>query len=132
MGSTIEALVRLFAGRVPDAESNSRVLEIVSRPDRWSAAHAVFDEIRSRANRCANDLQRGQYWFEEVCLQSIYNATEPPDPFDSCSPFFVGGFALSLARTLRIDVTPVVDVLAPIKVVTSVPPQIVDLKSWSG
>ena len=28
------------------------------------------------------DVQVRQYGFEESCLQAMYNATDPPDPFD--------------------------------------------------
>src|SRR4051812_1719892 len=47
-GGSIAAFLRLFAGRVPDAESNARVSELASEPAGWSAGHAVFDEVRRR------------------------------------------------------------------------------------
>jgi hypothetical protein len=117
MGRTIAALLQLFAGRVPDSESNARVLELASEPARWSAGHAVFDEVRRRLLVAldSKDMPRElQHYFEESCCQAIYNATDPPDPFDPGSAFFVAGQAIGLARAVGVPVERVVVVLAPI------------------
>jgi hypothetical protein len=81
----------------------------------WSAAHAVFDEIRGRAQtavgvrdavRCAQDR------FEELCCKATYNAaTSADDEFDSSSPFIIAGAALKLARAVGISVEVIVDLL---------------------
>jgi hypothetical protein len=116
MGGFIAALLRLFAGRVPDSESNTRVLELASDPARWSAGHAVFDEVRQRllADMKVKDGPRErQHYFEESCCQALYNATEPPDPFDPGSAFFVAGQAIGLAKAVAVPVEEVVTVLAP-------------------
>jgi hypothetical protein len=116
MGNYIAGLLSLFRGRVPDPESNHRVLELASSPARWSAGHALFDEVRKRLLADGKDKVDGrstQYCFEESCLQALYNATDPPDPFDPGSPFFVAGQALGLARAIGIPVEAVVTVLAP-------------------
>jgi hypothetical protein len=116
MGGFIAGLFRLFGGRVPDAESNGRVLELADTPNRWSAGHAVFDEVRYRllAAMDAKDRPREmQHYFEESCCQAMYNATCPPDPFDPGSAFFVAGQALGLARVVGVSVEAVVAVLAP-------------------
>jgi hypothetical protein len=84
MGGFIAALLRLFAGRVPDPESNTRLLELASDPARWSAGHAVFNEVRRRLLAAKKDKDRPREWqhhFEESCCQALYNATDPPDPF---------------------------------------------------
>jgi hypothetical protein len=116
MGEYIAGLLRLFLGRVPDPESNARVLQLATTPSRWSAGHALFDLVRSRllAELATTDRARSaQYHFEESCLQAMYNATEPPDPFDSGSAFFVAGMALGLARAVGVPEHEVVTVLAP-------------------
>ncbi|WP_165246929.1 hypothetical protein [Paludisphaera soli] len=116
MGSVIAALLRLFAGKVPDLESNTCVLELASDPTRWSAGHAVFDEVRKRLLTAleAEDGTRGwQYQFEESCCQAMYNATCPLDEFDSESAFFIAGQAIDLARVVGVPVERVVAVLAP-------------------
>jgi hypothetical protein len=116
MGGFIAALLRLFAGQVPDPESNTRVLELASDPTRWSAGHAVFDEVRRRrlaAMKAEDGLRERQHHFEESCCQAIYNATDPPDPFDPGSAFFVAGQAIGLARVAGVPLERVIAVLAP-------------------
>jgi hypothetical protein len=117
MGCFIAALLRLFVDRVPDSESLACVLELASDPARWSAGHAVFDEVRSRllaAQNAKDGPREGQHAFEESCCQAMYNATDPTDPFDPGSAFFVAGQAIGLARTFGLPLEEVVAVLAPV------------------
>jgi hypothetical protein len=114
MGRIIAALLGLFGGRVPDSESNARVSELANTPGRWSASHAVFDEVRRRllASTDAEDkLREWQYYFEESCCKAMYNAADPPDPFDSGTAFFLAGEAIGLARAAGVPVEKVVAVL---------------------
>jgi hypothetical protein len=114
MGEVIAGLLRLFRGRVPDAESSARVLELALDPDWWSEAHAVFDEIRTRslaACKAKDDLRTDQYCFEELCCKAMYNASSPNDPFDPSSPFSVAGAALRFARVVKVPVEAVAAVL---------------------
>jgi hypothetical protein len=116
MGGMIVGLLRLFGGRVPDAESNARVAELAGNPARWSAGHAVFDEVRRRLLAAAAAKDRAREWqhhFEESCCQAMYNATDPRDPFDPGSAFFVAPQALGLARVVGVAVAEIVAVLAP-------------------
>lgn len=116
MGGDIAALLRLFVGKMPDPESNTQVLELASNPTRWSAGHAVFNEVRRRllvAMKSEDGLRAGQYSFEESCCQAIYNATEPLGPFDPASAFFVAGQAIGLARIAGVPMEQVIAVLAP-------------------
>jgi hypothetical protein len=114
MGRTIAALLRLFRDRVLDRESAAKVAELADTPDRWSAAHAVFDEIRQRLLDASEDAPEAvQYAFEEVCCKSLYNATAAPDPFDASSPFFVAPAAFRLAEELNCPIESVVEALRP-------------------
>jgi hypothetical protein len=116
MGGIIASLLRVFAGRVPDAESNARVAELAATPARWSAGHAVFDEVRRRllaASKSQDQAREWQHHFEESCCQAMYNATGARDPFDPSSAFFVAPQALGLARVIEVPVADVVAVLAP-------------------
>ncbi len=116
MGGYIAGLLHLFVGRVPDAESNARVLELAATPSRWSAGHVVFDEVRARLLLAIDAKDRSREWqhhFEESCCQALYKATDPPDPFDPGSAFFVAGQALGLARVVGVPFEAVVAVLAP-------------------
>ena len=110
MGKYIAALVRLF-DCAPDQESNKSILELAENPQFWSAAHAHFDEVRNRfLSTSKNTLQR-QYSFEEDCCKALYNATDPTDPFDPSSAFFVVPSALALAEDLGV---PFASVLAAV------------------
>jgi hypothetical protein len=117
MGRIILEILRLFHGRVPDAQSAAVVTELAMAPNRWTAAHAVFDEIR-RCNLAAIEakdaVRCAQYGFEELCCQAMYNAaTSARDEFDPSTPFFVAGAALELARAVGVPVEVIASVLAP-------------------
>jgi hypothetical protein len=115
MGGYILRMLGLFAGRVPDAESNARVTELAATSNRWSAGHAVFDEVRHRmlgAMDRQDRLMAAQHIFEESCCQAMYNATEPRDPFDPSSAFFVVGWALGLARLVGVPLDAIAAVFA--------------------
>lgn len=117
MGKTIAALLGLFIGRAPDSESIGCVLELATAPARWSAGHAVIEEVRRRLLTATDAKDRQREWqhhFEESCCQALYNATDPPDPFDAASAFFVAGHALALAWSVGVSVEAVVAVLAPL------------------
>jgi hypothetical protein len=118
MGESIVGLLSLFQGRLPDSESHSRVLELSCTPDKWSAGHKVFDEVRHRlpaAMEAKDPLRCAQHYFEEACLQAMYNATMPEDPFDPGSSFFVAGAAIGLARVSNVPIDGILSVLAPAK-----------------
>ncbi len=101
MGNRLERMLRTFGPLVRDQESNWTVAKLCAQQSQWRAAHAVFDEIRRRRLRAADDpLLEAQYWFEEACSEACYNAIAPPDPFDESAPFWVGPAALGLARHL--------------------------------
>ena len=116
MGRLIVGLLRVFTGRVPDAESNACVAELAATPARWSAGHAVFDEVRRRLLVASKDkakILEWQHCFEESCCQAMYNATDASDPFDANSAIFVAPQALGLARAAGVPLADVVAVLAP-------------------
>lgn len=115
MGGYIVGLLRVVAGRVPDTESHACVADLAANPNRWSAGHAVFDEVRRRllaAMDRRDSIRCDQYALEESCCQAMYNATEPPDPFDPSSAFFVVAQALGLAQSLALPLDSVAAVFA--------------------
>jgi hypothetical protein len=116
MGQGIAGLIRLFHGCVPDPESHARVLELATTPNRWSAGHALFDQIRGRllaAMERKDQVLCAQYSFEESCLQALYNAAGPLDPFDASSPYWVAGSAFGLARSVGVSEKAILAVFAP-------------------
>jgi hypothetical protein len=117
MGEMIVSLLRLLEGQVPDPESHARVLELAMTQDKWHAGHKLFDVVRNRllAAIDANDsVKCAQYSFEESCLKTMYNESNPDDPFDSVSPFFVPIEAIGLARELGIPPESVLAILVPV------------------
>jgi hypothetical protein len=116
MGASIAKLLQLFHGKVPDAESNSRVLELAVTPAKWSAAHALFDVVRTRylvATKANDDVRSAQYEFEESCLEALYNESSPSNPFDSVSPYWVVPSAVGLARAIEMPVEDVLTAMIP-------------------
>lgn len=119
MGRVIFKLLKHFDGRVPDPESFAKVIELAAAPRRWLAAHCVFDQIRHRRlsaklmheaiNPTSLEWQRA---FEELCCKAMYNCTSADDPFDPSSPFFVAGAAINLAKTLKMPLDEVAEILA--------------------
>jgi hypothetical protein len=115
MGGLIAGLVRVLAGRVPDAESNARAAELATTPARWTAGHAVFDEVRRRllvASKARDQAREWQYHFEESCCKARYHATEPPDPLDPSSAFFVVVQAMGMTRAFKIPLEPIAEVVS--------------------
>lgn len=99
MGRQIEAVLAALAPFSRDRESNAAVLALLRAPERWKAGHTYFCEVRDRLLLAREQgTSDNQYWFEEACCQAVYNATNPQDPFDPSSAYFVVPFALTLAQ----------------------------------
>src|SRR5262245_36072343 len=126
MQSTILALLRLFRDRARDSETNAWVTELVADRNQWPRAHDLFDLIRDRLLVATGDAGRPhvppdrvdrarvhQYAFEELCLKAMFNETDTRYPFDACSPFWIAGSAIQLARRLGVPVEAVIAVIAP-------------------
>ncbi len=110
VGTSIEALLHLFSNKVPDQESNQQLLAL-AESKKWSSAHALWGQVRDRclrASKSNDDIRCQQYRFEESCLETLYNDTDPDDPFDSISPYWVVPSALGLATTLSIPIDDVI------------------------
>lgn len=123
MQSTILALLRLFRERARDSQTNAWVIELVADQDKWPRAHDLFDLIRNRLLEVTGDADTApvqvdparvlQYAFEELCLKAVFNETDTEYPFDACSPFWVAGSAVQLARALRVPAEAVIALIAP-------------------
>ena len=111
MGESIARLVSLFDGRVPDAEVQERLGVISADAGRWAEAHRYRNTVRDRLLATEDRLLRGQYGFSESCLESLYNETDPRDPFDSVSPFWVVPNAIWLAQQGDIPVEAILEAI---------------------
>ena len=125
MQSEILALLKLFRERARDPETNTWVTAVVADQDQWPRAHDLFTLVRNRLLVASGDAGRPpmaldrpdrarvcQYVFEEFCLKTVFNETDTRCPFDSCSPFWIAGSAIQLARELGVPVEAVVAVIA--------------------
>jgi len=125
----ILALLELFRECAPDQESHALVTALVANKSRWIEAHDLFDVVRDRLLKATGDAGRpfvpkdridharvSQYYFEELCLKSIYNESDTDCPFDSDSPFFVAGSAIQFARNVGVPIDSVLKVIAPNRV----------------
>lgn len=113
VGASIIALSRLFQDQVPDPLSLRQILNVALSED-WSRAHGVRSQVRSRlllTSNAEDPVRLAQYWFEESCLETLCNDTQPDDPFDSISPYWVVPNAIKLAGQLSV---PIDDVLAAV------------------
>ena len=104
MGASILKLVVLFDKCAPDPDIQSDLKAIVSDHNRWATAHTYRDIVRTRMLRTKDDAKLAQYAFAEACLETIYNETDPDDPFDSVSPFWVVPTAASFAKLVGISI----------------------------
>lgn len=103
MARRVSALFALFT-QSPDRESHQFMVSFVQCPERWSAGHVVFNELRRRFLALGEDKQRcAQYFFEECCAQALYNASYPVDPFDPSSAFFIAPAAFEFAAILGVS-----------------------------
>ena len=128
MQKQILALLRLFHDKARDQETSAWVYDLIDDDSKWSSAHDLFDVVRDRLLTATGDAGRppvakdridrarvSQYAFEELCLKTIYNETDTDCPFDYCSPFWLSGSAIHLARELGVRIEAVIQVIAPSK-----------------
>jgi len=109
----IVSILQIFDGRAPDPESHLRVMAVAADSKKWDEAHGLFYEVRDRSFKHENDAKRmSQYYFEELCLKTLYNQVEPSD-FNPDSPFWVIPSAIDFARNLGIPSYVVTDVFLP-------------------
>jgi hypothetical protein len=114
----IKALLVLFQEVVPDHESNRLVWRYCNEKEKWHKAHSLFSTIRDRnlaAISKGDVVKECQYCFEEVCVETLYNLTNPKDPFDADTPYWIVKNALALANALEVDTDLVVEIVAPNK-----------------
>lgn len=100
MGETIARLVAVFSAAPPDPTVHDWLTSLANAPDRWREAHATRGRVRDKLLKTRDAKLIAQYYFAEACLESLYNETNPDDPFDSVSPFWVVPHALTFAETL--------------------------------
>ena len=101
-GAIIELLDH-YLTRVSETATMRLLREVAADWHRWSEGHAVFDRIREKtleAEHSSDRLASNQYAFEEICAKTLYNMSNPEDPFDSDSAFWILPLAANLSAAL--------------------------------
>jgi len=115
VAASISSLLRLFADHVADSKSNVLVLRLATSDD-WSSAHQMRMSIRDKYLKAAKTnehLKTIQYLFEESCLETLYNDTNPDNAFDAISPYWVVPNALRLSQALSLPLGDVLVAMRP-------------------
>jgi len=106
--STDAAILELLDFFLPLCEDASTMLEVRDMAAdwrKWRDGHKVFDHIRKKtlvAELGSDSFRSHQYSFEEICVKTLYNLSNPQDPFDSDSSFWVLPIALQFATAIGI------------------------------
>jgi hypothetical protein len=112
----IRPVLILIIGYTSDTSTINELIAMIDDAGLWPKAHDLFDRIRDKTiktDRTHDGRMCAQYCFEEICAKTIYNLTDPIDPFDDDSMFWVFPLALDTARRLGIDSGKIVDAIAP-------------------
>src|SRR5476649_2355660 len=111
----MEALISLFKPSCRDTETLMELQGLLHHEKEWPKAHYLCTRIRARnlnAIKGGDGRAEAQYYFEEVCAQTIYNLSASKKPFDPDSPYWVIPMALKLARVLEIDSRKIIEIVA--------------------
>lgn len=106
--STKEAIAELLAYFLLLCEDKSTMQEVYDMAidwRKWKEGHKIFNRIRGKtlvAEANHDSLRTNQYLFEEICAKTLYNLSNPQDPFDSDSSFWVLPIALEFAATIGV------------------------------
>lgn len=80
------------------------VLEIAHDATRWREGHRAFDAVRRLTLEAERRRSIGTYvsllFVAEITAKTVYNASEPPDPFDDDAPWWLAPIARHFALTV--------------------------------
>ncbi|MDO8526735.1 MAG: hypothetical protein Q7T03_03495 [Deltaproteobacteria bacterium] len=83
------------------------VLEVANNPSKWKDAHHVFSLIRritlqeENSKEECKKIQLEILYLAENVIKVIYNATNPSDPFDDDSGWWIGSCLRSLVDLIN-------------------------------
>jgi hypothetical protein len=112
--AAMSSFARLFRPYVEERATWQEVEAMIRDESTWQGAHALFDRIRIKTLSVqeGDDKLNCQYSFEEICAKTLYNFSDPVDPFDVDSPFWVIPLALRFSRFLKLPDSAVLDAIA--------------------
>jgi len=109
----IEALVVLFLPCCKDRVTLLELKGLLGDEKEWPKAHYLSTRIRAKnlkAGKSGDAKAEAQYYFEEICAQTIHNLSGPKVPFPADTPYWVIPIALKFARALEMDERKVIEI----------------------
>jgi hypothetical protein len=109
----IEALLLLFQPYCKDKETLLELTGLLHHEKEWPKAHYLSTRIRAKslkAGESGDTKAEAQYYFEEICAQTVHNLSGPKVPFPADTPYWIIPIALKFARTLELDERKVVEI----------------------
>lgn len=106
-------LLLLFESRCQDSRNLTELLRVLSGSrSSWSNARSCFASARTRHRRGGEASSTQQLFFEEVVSKTLYNLSGASAPFDADSPYWVVPGALSLAESLDLPSSSVLEIVS--------------------
>jgi hypothetical protein len=109
----IEALIKVFKPLCGDTETLVELEALLHQEKDWPKAHYLSTRIRAKTLKAIDSDNRraeAQYYFEEICAQTIYNLSQTKMSFASDTPYWVIPMALKFARALELDPRKIIDI----------------------
>jgi hypothetical protein len=109
----IDALIALFKPHCKDTATLTELKGLLHHETEWPKAHYLFTRIRAKnliAGKSGDTKAEAQYYFEEICAQTLHNMSGPKMPFAADTPYWVIPIALKFARVLEMDDRKIVDI----------------------
>jgi hypothetical protein len=109
----IDDLIVLFKPHCPDTDTLLELKGLLHHEKEWPKAHYLFTRIRAKnlkAGKNGEIKAEAQYYFEEICAQTIYNMSGSKMPFPADTPYWVLPIALKFAQVLEIDERKIVEI----------------------
>jgi hypothetical protein len=109
----IDALLTLFKPHCKDTDTLVELKGLLYQEKEWLKAHYLFTRIRAKnlkAGQSGDTRAEAQYYFEEICAQTLHNMSGPKVPFDADTPYWVIPIALKFARALEMDDRKVIEI----------------------
>jgi hypothetical protein len=110
----LDALLSLFKPACQETETLAELQGLLPRQKEWPLAHYLCTRIRAKnlnAIKKGDAKAEAQYYFEEICAQTIYNLSASKKPFDPDAPYWVIPMALKLAKALEIDSGKIIEIV---------------------
>ncbi len=110
----IDALISLFKPLCRETDTLLELQGLLHHEKEWPKAHYLSVRIRTKnlnAIKSGDARAEAQYYFEEICAQTLHNLTQSKKPFEPDVPYWIIPIALKFAKTLGIDSGKIVEIV---------------------